>query len=138
MRYMIGIIRDAWIRISEGPFLVRGWVNKDHQVRLSLLVNEKHTLAKAVRCGLDIGLGVQVLRPTLFEVLICVGKLTGGERFTIAGCHYDAHSGSFFDNHHQAHRVRRRAGFYTRPFLSSGSFLSSDSAALPYVATTGL
>src|SRR5215203_1866368 len=95
MRYMIGIIRDAWIRISERPFLVRGWVNKDHQVRLSLLVNEEHALAKPVRCGLDAGLVIQVLRPTRFEVLVCGGNLAGRERFTSTGIHYDAHIVSF-------------------------------------------
>jgi hypothetical protein len=53
-------------------------VNKYHQARLSLLVNEEHTLVKPVRRGLDTSLGVQMLRPTLFEVLVCGGNLAGG------------------------------------------------------------
>jgi hypothetical protein len=86
-------------------------VNKDDYARLRFLVNEEHALVKPVRRGLDTGLGVQILRPTLFEVLVCVDKLTGGERFTSAGCHYDAHSASFFDEPPPRYiRVRRRAG----------------------------
>src|SRR5918995_4060509 len=69
-------------------------VNKDHQACPRLLVNEEHALTKPVRPGLDTGLVVQVLRPTRFEVLVCVGKLEWRERFTSAGCYYDAHSAS--------------------------------------------
>src|SRR5215203_3832753 len=68
--------------------------NEDHQACLSFLVNEEHALAKPVRTGFDTGLVVQVLRPTRFEVLVCVGKLAGGEGLTSAGFHYDAHSAS--------------------------------------------
>jgi hypothetical protein len=50
-------------------------VNKDHQACLSLLVYEEHALAKPVRRGLDTGLGVQILRPTLFELLAKLLKL---------------------------------------------------------------
>src|SRR5215213_489164 len=97
--------------------LLRGGVDKDHHARLRILVNDEHALAIPVRCGLDTGLGVRILRPLLFEVLVGVGKLAGGERFTRAGLHYDArsasvdaHSASFFDEPSRAHRVRRRAG----------------------------
>ena len=38
--------------------LLRRWVNKDLQARLRLLVNEEHTLAKAVCCDLDPALDV--------------------------------------------------------------------------------
>src|ERR671913_2116359 len=70
--------------------LLRRWVNKDHYPRLRLLVDDKHTLAKPVRCGPETGLGVHILRPTLYELLVCVGKLAGRECLTSAGCHYDA------------------------------------------------
>ena len=46
-----------------------------------------------VRRGPYAGLGVHILRSTLFEVLVSGGKLAGGERFTSAGCHDDAHRG---------------------------------------------
>jgi hypothetical protein len=80
-------------------------VHKDHDTRLSLFVNEEHALANPIRRGLYTGFGVQILRPTLFEVLVCVGKLAGCERFTSAGFHYDANSAAFdahsvsFDDH---------------------------------------
>jgi hypothetical protein len=91
--------------------LLRGWMNKYHQASLRFLVDDEHALAKAVRSGTEAGLGVQMLRPKLFELLVCVGKLAGRERFTSTGIHYDAHSVSFFDEPlHQAHRARRRAG----------------------------
>src|SRR5829696_7347674 len=61
---------------------------------LSLLVNDEHTLAKLESCGLDTALGVQVSRPTFFEVLVGFGKLAGGEGLTNARFHYDAHSAS--------------------------------------------
>src|SRR5215213_10272724 len=63
---------------------------------LSLLVNDEHTLAKLESCGLDTALGVQILCPMLFEVLVGFGKLAGGERFTSARFHYDSHSASSF------------------------------------------
>ena len=88
--------------------LLGTWVNKDHNVRLRLLVNEKHALAKLVRCSPEAGLGAQILRSTLFELLVCVGKLAGSERFTSTGIHYDAHSSSFFDNHPQVHRGKKK------------------------------
>jgi hypothetical protein len=69
-------------------------VNKDHQARLRLLVDEELTLVKPVRCSSYAGLGVQILRPTLFEDLVCGGKFAGRERFTSAGCHYDAYRAS--------------------------------------------
>jgi hypothetical protein len=68
------------------------WVNKDDHARLRFLVNEEHALAKPVRCSPEAGLGVHILRPTLFELLICGGNLAGRERFTSTGMHYDAHS----------------------------------------------
>src|SRR5215216_3178087 len=74
--------------------ILRRWVNKDHHVRLRLLVNDEHALAKLVRCSPYAALGVQILRSTLFELLVCRGKLAGRECFTSAGCHDDAHSGS--------------------------------------------
>jgi hypothetical protein len=40
----------------------------------------------------EAGLGVHILRPTLFELLVCGGNLAGRERFTNTGMHYDAHS----------------------------------------------
>jgi hypothetical protein len=77
--------------------LLRGWVNKYHHARFRLLVDDEHPLAIPVRCGPEAGLGIQVLRPILFEVLVGVDKLAGGERFTSTGFHYDAHSASSFD-----------------------------------------
>src|SRR5829696_2770113 len=72
--------------------LLRRWVNKDDHARLRFLVSEEHALAKPVRCSPEASLGVHILRPTLFELLICGGNLAGGERFTSTGIHYDAHS----------------------------------------------
>jgi hypothetical protein len=74
--------------------LLRTRVNKDHQARLRLLVDEEHPLAKAVRLGTEAGLGVQILWSTLFEDLVCGAKLAERERFTSAGCDDDAHSAS--------------------------------------------
>src|SRR5215207_9002536 len=68
------------------------WVNKDDYSRLRFLVSEEHAGAKPVRCGPEAGLGVHILRPTLFVLLVCVGKLAGRERFASAGIHYDTHS----------------------------------------------
>src|SRR5215216_7384760 len=70
-------------------------LNKDHQARLSLLVNEEHSLVKAVRCGPYAGLGVHIMRPNHLEMLVCGGKLAGGKRFTSSGIHYDANSAPF-------------------------------------------
>ena len=81
------------IPTSENAILPRRWVNKDHHTRLGLLVDDEHARAKPVRCGPEAGLGAQVLRPTLFELLVCVGKLAGRERLTSAGCHDDARHG---------------------------------------------
>src|SRR5829696_10023197 len=94
--YGNGVMRNPALGLRRIS-LPRTWVNKDHQTRLNLLVNEEHTLAKQVRRGLDTGLGVHILRTMLFELLVCGGKLAGHERFTSARCHYEAHSGSFFD-----------------------------------------
>src|SRR5215208_5628044 len=77
-------------RLSAQP--LRRWVNKDHQARLRFLVNDERALAKAVRCGLDPALAVQILRSVLCELLIGGDKLAGRERFTSAGCDDDAHS----------------------------------------------
>jgi hypothetical protein len=77
--------------------ILRCWVNKDDYVRLCFLVKEEHALAKAVRCGPEAGLGVQMLRAVLCELLIGGGKLARGERFTSAGIHYDAHRAYFCD-----------------------------------------
>jgi len=52
-------------------------VNKDDYARLRFLVNEEHTGAKPVHGGHEAGLGVHILRPTIFEDLVCVGKLAG-------------------------------------------------------------
>jgi hypothetical protein len=57
--------------------LLRGWVDKDHHVRLILLVNDEHALAIAKRECLDTGLCVRISRPALCEVLVCGGKFTG-------------------------------------------------------------
>ena len=65
-------------------------MSKDDYARLRFFVNEEHALAKPVRCGSEAGLGAHILRPTLFELLVCVGKLAGRECLTSAGCHYDA------------------------------------------------
>jgi hypothetical protein len=67
------------------------WVKKDDHARLRFLVNEEHAGAKPVRCSPEAGLGVHILRPTLFELLVCGGKLAGRERFTSTGIHYDVH-----------------------------------------------
>src|SRR5215218_7131071 len=80
-------------------YLLSTRVRKYHYARLSLLVNEEHSLAKPVRCGPYAGLGVHILRPNHLEMLVCGGQLAGGKRFTSAGFHDDAHSVSFFDNH---------------------------------------
>jgi hypothetical protein len=69
-------------------------VNKDHQARLSLLVDEERALAKAIRCGPYAALGIQILWSTLFEELVGGGEFAGGELLTSAGCHYDAQSAS--------------------------------------------
>ena len=66
-------------------------MNKDDYARLRFLVNEEHALVKPVRCGPEAGLGVHILRPTLFELLVCGGNLAGRERFTSTGIHYDVH-----------------------------------------------
>ena len=76
------------------------------------------------------GIGVQILRYALCEVLVGLGKLAGGERFTSTGFHYDAYSASFaahnatfFDEHPQVHRVKKKGrAFALGPFLpTSGS-----------------
>ena len=76
----------------------RRCVNKEDRARLRLLVYEEPALAIPVRRGLDTVFGARMLRPTLFEVLVCGGKLAGRERFTSAGIHYDAHGVSFFED----------------------------------------
>ena len=102
-------------------------MNKDDYARLRFLVNEEHPGTKPVRCGPEAGLGVHILRPTLFEVLVCGGKLAGRERFTSTGIHYDVHSVSIFDEPPPRYiRVRRRAGFYTRPFPTSVYLMPLD------------
>jgi hypothetical protein len=58
--------------------LLRRWVRKDHHVLLMLLVEEEHTLAKAVRCATEAGLCLHILRPTHFELLVCVGVSSPG------------------------------------------------------------
>src|SRR5215208_6221402 len=97
----------------RGISLPRTWVSKDHQTRLNLLVNEEHTLAKAVRCGLDPALGVQMLRAVLCELFIGGDKLARREHFTSAGYDDDAHSGSFFDEPTpRVHKVERKGLVY--------------------------
>src|SRR5215207_84548 len=108
--YGNGVMRNPALGLGR-IYLRSTRVNKYHYARLSLLVNEEYTLVKPVLRGLDTSLGVQMLRPTLFEELVCFGKLAGRERFPSAGCYYDAHnSSSSSTNRSQAHRVRRRAG----------------------------
>jgi hypothetical protein len=85
--YQAATSEEKHLRI---PLLLRGWMNKDHQASLRFLINEEHTVAKPVRCGPEAGLGIHILRPTLFEPLVCVGKLAGSEPLTSAGCHDDA------------------------------------------------
>src|SRR5215211_1952269 len=82
---------DCYCELPRIP-IPRTSVNKYNQVRLRLLINEEHALAKAVRRGLDTGLGVPILRPTLYEDLVCTGKLARGERFASTGCDDDAHN----------------------------------------------
>ena len=88
---------SAVLELRQGEvlriYLLRSWVSKDHYARLRFFVNEEHALAKAVRCGSETALGIHILRPTLFEVLVCVGKLAGSEPLTSAGIHYDARQG---------------------------------------------
>src|SRR5215218_7997305 len=84
--------RACYRELPRIPIL-RRWVSKDHHVRLRLLVNEEHAPAKLVRCSPYAGLGAQILRSTIFEDLVCVGKLAGRECFTSARCHHDAHGG---------------------------------------------
>src|SRR5215208_5316814 len=62
----------AWRPFMQDPVYVlpripilRRWVNKDHQARLRLLVNDEHALAKLVRCGPYAGFGIQILWSTL-------------------------------------------------------------------------
>ena len=83
-------MQDLGYELPRIPIL-RRWVNKDHHVRLRLLVNDEHALAKLVRCSPYAGLGAQILRSKLCELLVCDGKLAGRERLTSAGLHYDAH-----------------------------------------------
>jgi hypothetical protein len=52
-------------------------VNKDHYARFGLLVGDEHALAEPERRSLEPGIGLQILRPTLFELLVCGGKLAG-------------------------------------------------------------
>ena len=73
--------------------LLQGRVSKDDYTCPRFLVNEEHAGAKPVRCGPEAGLGVHILRPTLFEVLVCVGKLAGSEPLTSAGCYDNARHG---------------------------------------------
>src|SRR5215217_2165866 len=72
-----GFIQDTASELPRIPILGR-WVNKDHHVRLRLLVNDEHVRDKLIRCGPDTGLGVQILRPTLFELLAKLLKLLIG------------------------------------------------------------
>jgi hypothetical protein len=72
--YGSGVMRNPALGLRR-ILLPRTRVNKDHQIRLSLLVNEELAGAKQVRRGLDTGLGVQILRPTLFEPLAKLLKL---------------------------------------------------------------
>ena len=89
---LLGVANFRELRQREARriYLLRSWVSKDHYARLRFFVNEEHALAKVVRCGSEAGLGAQVLRPTLFELLVCVGKLAGRECLTSAGSHYYA------------------------------------------------
>jgi len=68
-------------------------MNKDHQASLRFLINEEHSGAKPVRRGPETRLGIHILRPTLFELLVCVSKLAGSEPLTSAGCHDHARHG---------------------------------------------
>ena len=53
-------------------------MNKDRYARFRFLVSKEHAGAKPVRCGPQAALGVHILGPTLFEVLVCSAKLEGG------------------------------------------------------------
>src|SRR5215211_5166184 len=86
-------MQDSVCELRRIPIL-RRWVNKDHQARLRLLVNDEHALAKLVRCSPYAAFGVHILRSKLCELLVGGGKLAGRECFTSAGCHDDAHSAS--------------------------------------------
>src|SRR5215218_1335383 len=70
---------------------MNSWVNKQHHAGFGLLVDDEHVRAKLVQGGLEAGLGIHVLWPTLCEVSVCGGQLTWCERFTSARLHYDAH-----------------------------------------------
>ena len=73
--------------------VLRTRVNKDYHVRLSLLVDDEHALAILVGCSSEAGLGVQILRSALLELLVGGGELAGRERFTSTGFYDDAHPG---------------------------------------------
>ena len=64
-------------------------MSKDDYARLRFFVNEEHALAKLVRRGLEAVSTFTYCGLTLFEVLVCVGKLAGRERFTSTGIHYE-------------------------------------------------
>ena len=75
-------------------YLLSTRVHKYHQASLRFLVDDEHALAKAVRSDTEAGLGVQMLRPKLFELLVCGDKLAGVNGFASAGIYYDAHNSS--------------------------------------------
>jgi hypothetical protein len=66
-------------------------VDKDRHPCSALLVDDEHARAEPVRRGLDTALGVQIPRSAPYEILVCGGKLSGGERFAGAGLNEDAH-----------------------------------------------
>jgi hypothetical protein len=72
--------------------LPRTRVHKYHHGRLSLLVNEEHTLIKPVRYGLEAGLSVQIVVFPLCAVLVGGGKLAGREHLPSPACHHDIHA----------------------------------------------
>jgi hypothetical protein len=83
--YGSGVMRNPTLGLRRIS-LPRTRVNKDHQTRLSLLVNEEYAGAKLVRCSPYAGLGVHILRPTLYELLAGGGKLAAREVSRALGC----------------------------------------------------
>src|SRR5215217_7959638 len=66
-----GFFRERRVCELRRITLLRRWVNKGHHVRLRLLVNDEHALAKLVRCSPEAAFGAQILRYKLCELLVC-------------------------------------------------------------------
>jgi hypothetical protein len=65
VRYTIDTCGVARIYASGRHLILWRWVNKQHQARFGLRVSDEHARAKPVRGGLEAGLGIHVLWPTL-------------------------------------------------------------------------